>query len=161
MEVISKLNSAALIRKRTIPTERPPLVGKVSGYRVSRGQRNGFPRQLISILQTRSRYFSIQVAIQLYSRGWVDAVPDPLPLRKYASARNRTRGLWICSQELWRVDHRVGSSEGSIQEREFRSDRANVKLFSEIISDDDDDDDNTLLIDVLSLTAMDQLESQH
>jgi hypothetical protein len=37
-----------LVRKRTITTERPPLVGEVSanfcGYRVSRGQRNGSPR---------------------------------------------------------------------------------------------------------------------
>jgi hypothetical protein len=38
-----------LVRKRTIPTERPPLVGEVSanfcGYRVSRGQRDGSPRR--------------------------------------------------------------------------------------------------------------------
>jgi hypothetical protein len=39
----------------------------------------------------RSRYYFFQVAPQLYSRGWVDPVPDPLPLRKPASARNRTR----------------------------------------------------------------------
>jgi hypothetical protein len=43
----------ALDRKRTIPTERPPLVGEVSanfcGERVSRGQRNGFPWPLISV----------------------------------------------------------------------------------------------------------------
>jgi hypothetical protein len=42
-----------LVRKRTIPTERPPLVGEVSvnfcGYRVSPGQRNGSPRPLISV----------------------------------------------------------------------------------------------------------------
>jgi hypothetical protein len=48
-----KLNSAALVRERTIPTERPPLVGEDSanfcGQRVSRGQRNGFPRSLISV----------------------------------------------------------------------------------------------------------------
>jgi hypothetical protein len=40
-------------RKRTIPTERPPLVGEVSvnfcGYRVSRGQRNGSRRPLKSV----------------------------------------------------------------------------------------------------------------
>jgi hypothetical protein len=42
-----------LVRKRTIPIEWPPLVGEVSanfcGERVSRGQRNGFPRPLISV----------------------------------------------------------------------------------------------------------------
>jgi hypothetical protein len=49
----SKLNSVAVVRKRTIPTKRPPLVGKVSanlcGKRVLRGQRNEFPRPLISV----------------------------------------------------------------------------------------------------------------
>jgi hypothetical protein len=30
MSKIKKLNSVALVRKRTIPTERPPLVGEVS-----------------------------------------------------------------------------------------------------------------------------------
>jgi hypothetical protein len=43
----------ALVRERTIPTERLQLVGEVSanfcGQRVSRGQRNGFPRSLISV----------------------------------------------------------------------------------------------------------------
>jgi hypothetical protein len=39
----------------------------------------------------RSRYFFFQVVPQLYSRGWVDSVPDPLLLRKSDSAGNRTR----------------------------------------------------------------------
>jgi hypothetical protein len=39
----------------------------------------------------RSRYFFFQVAPQLYSRGWVDPVPDPLLLRKSGKAGNRTR----------------------------------------------------------------------
>jgi hypothetical protein len=56
----------------------------------------------------RGRYFSIQVAPQLSSRGWVDPVPDPLLLRKSGSSGNRTRNLWICSQELWPLDHRGG-----------------------------------------------------
>jgi hypothetical protein len=47
------LNSVVLVRKRSIPTERPPLVGEVSadfcGYRVLRGQRNESPRPLISV----------------------------------------------------------------------------------------------------------------
>jgi hypothetical protein len=38
-----------------------------------------------------SRYFFFQVAPQLYSRGGVDPVPDPLLLRKCSYARNRTR----------------------------------------------------------------------
>jgi hypothetical protein len=52
------------------------------------------------------RYFSIQVAPQLSSRGWVDHVPDPLFLRKSGSAGSRTRDLWICNQEFWPLDHR-------------------------------------------------------
>jgi hypothetical protein len=67
------LNAVALVRKRTTPTERPPHVGEFSanfcGQRVLRGQRNGYLRPLISIFYTRSRYFSIQVAPQLSSRG--------------------------------------------------------------------------------------------
>jgi hypothetical protein len=39
----------------------------------------------------RSRYFFFQVALQLYSRGWVDQVPDPVLLRKSGSAGNRTQ----------------------------------------------------------------------
>jgi hypothetical protein len=50
---LKKLNSVAVVRKRTIPTERPQLVGEVSanlyGQRVLRGQRNEFPRPLISV----------------------------------------------------------------------------------------------------------------
>jgi hypothetical protein len=46
--IIINNNSVASVRKRTIPTERPPLVGEVSSsflrWRVSRDQRNGSPR---------------------------------------------------------------------------------------------------------------------
>jgi hypothetical protein len=56
----------------------------------------------------RSHYISIQVAPQLSSQGWGDPVPDPLLLKKSASAGDRTRDLRICSQELWPLDHRGG-----------------------------------------------------
>jgi hypothetical protein len=36
----------------------------------------------------------------------MDHVPDPILLRKSGSAGNRTRDLWICSQELWPLDHK-------------------------------------------------------
>jgi hypothetical protein len=36
-----------------------------------------------------SRYFFFQVAPQLYSRDWVDPIPDPLLLRKSGNAGNR------------------------------------------------------------------------
>jgi hypothetical protein len=54
----------------------------------------------------RRRQFYIQVAPQLSSRGWVDPVPAPLLLRKSGSSGNWTLDLWICSQELWSLDHR-------------------------------------------------------
>jgi hypothetical protein len=48
-----KKNSVVLVCKRTIPTERPPLVGEVSTnfseQRVSRGQGNESPWPLISV----------------------------------------------------------------------------------------------------------------
>jgi hypothetical protein len=58
----------------------------------------------------RTRYFFLQVAPQLSSRGWVDPVPGPLLFRKSGSAGNRTRDLLISSQELWTLDHRGGRS---------------------------------------------------
>jgi hypothetical protein len=65
---------------------------------VSRGQ-------LIEFVDRSSCCF-FQVVPLLYSRGWVDSVPDPLLLRKCGSAGNRTRDLWICNQEPWPLDHR-------------------------------------------------------
>jgi hypothetical protein len=54
-----KKNSVALVRKRAIPTERPPLVGEVTanfcGQRVSRGQRKGSPRPYSRFYMDRSR----------------------------------------------------------------------------------------------------------
>jgi hypothetical protein len=58
----------------------------------------------------RNRYFLFQVAPHLSSRGWVDSVPDPLPLRISDSTGNRTRDLWICSQELWPLDKKGSQS---------------------------------------------------
>jgi hypothetical protein len=39
----------------------------------------------------QSRYFFFQVVPELYSRGWVDPLPDPLVLRNSGSAGNRSR----------------------------------------------------------------------
>jgi hypothetical protein len=50
----------------------------------------------------RSRYFFFQVAPQLYLRGWVDLVPDPLLLTKSGSAGNRTR---TSGSVAWNSDH--------------------------------------------------------
>jgi hypothetical protein len=112
------LNSVAVVRKRTIPTEWPPLVGEVSanvcGQRVLRGLAQRIPTAVNLCFLDRSRYFSIQVALQLSSLGWVDTVPDPLLLRKSGRAGNRTRDLWICNQKLWPLDHRGGRLDSQL-----------------------------------------------
>jgi hypothetical protein len=57
---------------------------------VSRSQRGGSPTALIPVTRPEPLLF-YQVAPQLYPRGWVDPVPDPLLLRKSGSTGNRTR----------------------------------------------------------------------
>jgi hypothetical protein len=70
---IKKLNSVALVRKRAIPTERPSLVGEVSAnfLRIEgvawSAQR--IPTAVNLGFLDRSRYFCIQLAPQLSSRG--------------------------------------------------------------------------------------------
>jgi hypothetical protein len=89
----TKLNSMAWVYERTIPTEGPLLVDEVSvnccGWRCHVvSVTNPYGRNLDFL--DRNRYFLFQVAPQLYPRGWVDPVPDPLPLRKSGRAGNRT-----------------------------------------------------------------------
>jgi hypothetical protein len=112
-----KLNSVAVVRKQTRPTERPPLIGEVSAnlLRVEGVAWSGQPIPTAVNLGflDRSLYFFIQVAPQLSSRGWVDPVPDPLLLGKSGRAGSRTRDLWICSQKLWRLDYKGGLNYSS------------------------------------------------
>jgi hypothetical protein len=90
---ISPMKSAVRVHEGTIPTERPLLVGEVSAnfcgviYVVS--LTDPYCRNYDFL--DRSRYFFFQVAPQLYSRGWVDPVPDPVLLSKSGSAGNRTQ----------------------------------------------------------------------
>jgi hypothetical protein len=80
---------------------------------VSRGQHVGSPTVVSLSLLDRSRYFSFKKLLIYPHKGWVDPVPDPLLLRKSSSAGNRTRGLWICSQEVWPLNHRGGLTYSS------------------------------------------------
>jgi hypothetical protein len=84
------------------------LVPTFADRGVSRGQRGGSPTVVNLSFLDRSRYVFFQVAPHLSSGGWVDPVPDLLLLWKSGSARNRTRDLWVCSQEVWTLDHRGG-----------------------------------------------------
>jgi hypothetical protein len=98
--IITNNNFVALVRERTIPTERPPLVGEVSAnlLRIEdylwSAQR--IPTAVFSVFSTGAAtmyFFQVRVS-QLYKRGSVDPVTDPLLIRKSRSAGNRTR---ICS----------------------------------------------------------------
>jgi hypothetical protein len=68
---------------------------------VSPSQGGGSPTAVNLSFLDRSGYFLFQVAPHLFSRGWVDPVPDPLLFRKSGSTGNRTWDLWVCSQEVW------------------------------------------------------------
>jgi hypothetical protein len=63
------------------------------------GQRGGTPTVVNLSFLYRNLYFC-QVAPHLSSRGRVDPIPDTLLFKKSGSAQNRTRDLWICSQEV-------------------------------------------------------------
>jgi hypothetical protein len=79
---------------------------------VSHGQLNGSPWQYSRFSRPEPLLFLSSSSS--YSRGWVDPVSDPLLLRKYGSVGNRTRNLWIYSQELWPLDHRDGRNEPTL-----------------------------------------------
>jgi hypothetical protein len=68
---------------------------------VSHGQCGRSPMAVISIFfLDQSHYFFFQVTPQLYSRGWVDPIPDPL-------LRKSNLDLWICNQELWPKEYEI------------------------------------------------------
>jgi hypothetical protein len=102
-----KKNSMASVHKRTIPTERPPLVSEVSAnfLRVTRGQRD-------ESLRPYSRISRPEPLLLLPSSSSValTRLSGPRSRRTtfVCSAGNRTRDLRICSQELWPLDHGGG-----------------------------------------------------
>jgi hypothetical protein len=104
-------NSVALVRERTMLTSDRCLSAKLVPTFPDRGccvVSTTYPYGRNLGFLDRSRCVFFQVAPQLYLRGWVDPVPDPLLLRKSDSAGNWTRDLWNCCQELWPLDHRGG-----------------------------------------------------
>jgi hypothetical protein len=107
---IKKLTSSFWSAKRTLQTQRPLLVGGVSALllRLERCRvvsATGHHGHWSRFSRPEPLLF-IKVVNQLSSRCWVDPVPDIQLLTKSCSAGNRTRNLWICSQELWPLDHR-------------------------------------------------------
>jgi hypothetical protein len=63
------------------------------------------PLRSLSQFSRPEPLLSFQVAPR---KGRADPVPDPLLIRKSGSAGNKTRDLWVSSQELWPLDHRGG-----------------------------------------------------
>jgi hypothetical protein len=69
----------------------------------------------------RSRYVFLEIAPQLYSRGWVDPVSDPLFLRKSGSAGNRTwpldlkPGTLTTRPQRWLATHEASVKAGGKQ----------------------------------------------
>jgi hypothetical protein len=88
-----KKNSVALVLEQTIPLSDRRLSAKLVPTFADRGccmVSATDPHGHIFGFLDRSHYYFFQVAPQLYSRGWVLPVPDPL-LRKSSSAENRTQ----------------------------------------------------------------------
>jgi hypothetical protein len=100
-----KLNFVALVRERTMPTERPPLVGEVVQTFADRGCREVSTTDSHGSLTQFSRPEPLLVLPSNFSvvltRLSGPRVPDPLILRKSGSAGNRTQEIWNCSQKLW------------------------------------------------------------
>jgi hypothetical protein len=101
------------VHKRNILTQqtdigRRILVPTSVDRGVLRGQRSRTPTAVNLSFLDRSRYFFFPVASHLSSQGWGEPVPHPLLLRKSGGAGNRTKDLWVCSQELSQLDHRGG-----------------------------------------------------
>jgi hypothetical protein len=67
----------------------------------------------------------------------VDLVPDTLLLRKSGSGGNRTRDLWVCSQEL--LPNAAEIPVAAVPTSESRSGGGKCD------DDDDDDDDDDVL----------------
>jgi hypothetical protein len=94
LDSLMEKNSMAWVCEQTIrPTERRLLAKLVPTsadrecYMVGVTDPHG---RILGFID-RNRYYFFQIAPQLYSRGWVDPVPDPLLLRKSGSTGNRTR----------------------------------------------------------------------
>jgi hypothetical protein len=92
----------------TSETEPPPFVSEVSAklFADSRCQVVSVTNPYSHILGflDRSRYYFFQVAPQLYSRGWVDPIPDPL-LKLNNKRKETITGLveirWNCTYGLF------------------------------------------------------------
>jgi hypothetical protein len=100
-------NSVVWVSERTIPTKRPPLVCEVGANSVPLGQRD-------SSLRSYSRFSRPEPLLFLSSSSSVvlkklsGPRSKPTTSQKIWQRRESNPDLWICSQELWPLDHRGG-----------------------------------------------------
>jgi hypothetical protein len=105
----AKRISVTWVHERTIPTERPPLVGEVSAnvwcWRVSGGQRDWSPLPYSRISRPDPLLFLSSSSSVVVTR-----LSGPRSRRttsqKIWQRRESNTDLWICSQEFWPLDHR-------------------------------------------------------
>jgi hypothetical protein len=86
------VDNRSWVRQRTIPSDRRLSAKLVPTFAYKRCHTVSVkdPYGRILGFLDRNRYYFFKVAPQLYWRGWVEPVPDPL-IRKSGSAGNRTR----------------------------------------------------------------------
>jgi hypothetical protein len=97
-------NSVVWARERTIPTERPPLVGEVlriEGATWSAWRSYSRLSRLEPLL-----FLSSSSAVVLTTLSGPRS--RPTTSQKIWQRRESNPDLWICSQELWSIDHRGG-----------------------------------------------------
>jgi hypothetical protein len=108
------------VRKRTILTERPPRPAKLVSASAGRGWFVANAKDSYGRWSRFSRpepLLFFHASPQLSSRGGVDPVLDKIFLWKSGSTENRTRNLWICSQELGPLDHWGGPNTSALKLR--------------------------------------------
>jgi hypothetical protein len=108
-DIKQKTNSVALCPQANYTdwvtaTCRRNLVPAFVDRRVSRGQLGGSPTVVNLSFLDHIPYFSFKWLLIYSHKGRVDPVPDALQLRKSGGAGNRTRDLWVSSQELWPLE---------------------------------------------------------
>jgi hypothetical protein len=69
-------------------------------------------------LLDRSRYF-LEIASQLFSRGWVEPVLDPLLVKNLVSPGNEPDTSWSVARNSWLLYHRGGRSINNESKRIF------------------------------------------
>jgi hypothetical protein len=111
-------NYVTLVRERTIQTERPPLVGEVTanfcGWWVPHGQRDGSLRPYSGISRPESLLF-LPSSFSIVLTRLRGPRFRPTTSQKMWLSREWNPGLWICSQELWPLDHRGGLRHWTIR----------------------------------------------